>query len=137
MLYQCTLITLTVMGGCFILILNKPCTLLHPSQTQIVKVIWSLTYKISDINIRLFNFFLILWRHKIDIMTLRKYVNLAQAMQCLNSYHKKTNLNLNFPKKSTDLKLLYCFHNHMTVSLKLKTGPFSIPNVPLLQPLLK
>ena len=115
------------MGGCFISILNKSWILLQPSQTQIVKVMWSLTYKIRDINIMLFNFFLILRRHKIDVMTLRQYVNWAKTMQCLNSYSKKTNLN--FSKKLTDLKLLYCFHNHMTVSLKLKTGPFSMPNV--------
>ena len=52
----------------------------------------------------LFNFILILWRHKIDIMTLRKYVNLAQAMQCLNSYNKKTNLKFIFSQKINGFK---------------------------------
>ena len=74
----------------------NPCTLLQPSQTQ-------------NINIKIFNFFLILWRHKIDIMTLRKYVNWAQTMQCLNSYHNKRNLNFNFPKKINGFKTVVYF----------------------------
>ena len=58
--YQCTLIALTVMGGCFISILNKPCTLLQPSQTQIVKVMFKIQNKIYQYNAHQFLF---------DIMT--------------------------------------------------------------------